>query len=64
MRNVLALVLAVEAEVAVGVRVVVVGQEVQEVLVQEVETQLPQGITDKTLYVICQGHDEGRRNHL
>ena len=52
MRNVLALVLAVEAEVAVGVRVVGVGQEVQEVLVQEVETQLPQGITDKTLYVM------------
>ena len=52
MRNVLALVLAVEAEGAVGVRVVVVGQEVQEVLVQEVETQLPQGITDKTLYVM------------
>jgi len=37
----------------VGVRVVVVGQEVQEVLVQEVETQLPQGITDKTLYVMA-----------
>ena len=49
----LALVLAVEAEGAVGVRGVGVGQGVQEGLVQEGETQLPQGITDKTLYVMA-----------